>query len=207
MANPAKRRLGRPPGTDSADTRDRILDVARRSFAERGYETTTNKVLSAEAGITTGAIYHYFDSKLDIYASVHDDVQERVYAQFTEAVDAHDTFVTKFEALLEVAHDLNRQDPSLAQFLGTTRVDRRRHAEVADALGGFDQTRQAFFDRVVEHGVTTGEIAPENVEMVKAFVITVLTGLNDALSDDPERHRRAIDAVRALMGGNLIDAA
>ena len=101
MTTTGKRRLGRPPASSSADTRDRILDVARRCFGELGYETTTNKYLSGRAGITTGAIYHYFESKLHIYVAVHDDVQDRVYRRFEEAVDGVESFVGQLDAVLD----------------------------------------------------------------------------------------------------------
>ena len=47
------RRLGRPPASDSADTKQRILAVARSSFGELGWEKTTNKDIAAKAGITS----------------------------------------------------------------------------------------------------------------------------------------------------------
>ena len=42
---------------------------------------------------TTGAIYHYFDSKLDIYKAVLAEVQDRVYQRFGAAEREADTFV------------------------------------------------------------------------------------------------------------------
>ena len=42
-----KPRLGRPPDTDSADTRRRILDIARLAFAQRGYGAATNRNLGS----------------------------------------------------------------------------------------------------------------------------------------------------------------
>lgn len=204
MSAPAKRRLGRPPAASSAETRERILDVARRCFAELGYESTTNKYLSGRAGITTGAIYHYFESKLDVYAAVHDDVQNLVYERFEAAIVDVDTFVGQFNAVLETAHDLNIEDPSLAMFLGAARVDKRRHPEVADAIGGFDLRRDDFYGGMVDLGVKTGEIPDGSEELVRAIVTTVLIGLTDAMSDDVEAHRRAVDAVALMFAGELV---
>jgi AcrR family transcriptional regulator len=67
LTPPSGRRRGRPPATDSADTKRAILDAARRLFAERGYGAVTNKDVATAAGITTGALYHYVESKLDLY--------------------------------------------------------------------------------------------------------------------------------------------
>lgn len=199
-------RLGRPPATDSADTRQRILDIARLAFAARGYDASTNRSLGADAGITAGAIYHYFGSKLDLYIAVHDDVQERVYSQFTEAVSAPPTFRTKMEAVLEAAHEMNKEDPSLAQFLGALRVDMRRNPELKKALQHSAVAREEFFDRIVDHGVVTGEIDPSQRAQVSALVLTLLVGLTDAVSGNPSTHRLAVDAIEALFEGKLIRA-
>ena len=45
------------------DRREHIIDAAMRVFAQKGYSKATNKDIAREAGITTGLIYYYFDSK------------------------------------------------------------------------------------------------------------------------------------------------
>jgi AcrR family transcriptional regulator len=178
-----KPRLGRPPATDSAETRRRILDVARLAFAERGYSAATNRNLAEEAGLTSGAIYHYFGSKLDLYIAVHDDAQERVFSRFAKAVARSETFLGQIEAVLDEAHEMNKEDPTLAQFLGSLRVDTRRDPELRKALKKSVIVREEFFDRVVKVGLETGEIDPSDKERVSAVVLTILTGLTDVSGD------------------------
>ncbi|MGD9999187.1 MAG: TetR/AcrR family transcriptional regulator [Ilumatobacteraceae bacterium] len=199
-----KPRLGRPPATDSAETRRRILDIARLAFAQRGYDSATNRNLGAEAGLTAGAIYHYFGSKLDLYIAVHDDVQDRVYTRFRAAVARADTFRGQFEAVLDEAHEMNKEDPTLAQFLGALRVDMRRNPELKEALHTEALERQEFFDGIVDVGVATGEIDASNREEVSALVLTLLIGLTDAVSNDRVLHRRAVDGIKALIEGKLL---
>ena len=152
------KRLGRPPATDSGDTRRRILDIARVAFATGGYDASTNRGLAAEVGITAGALYHYFGSKLDLYLAVHEDVQALVYGRFTEAVERADGFLGKFEAVLDTAHAMNRQDPTLAAFVGVVRSDMRRHPEIAEALRSHAERRDDFFIRLVDLGVAELEV-------------------------------------------------
>ena len=45
------------------DRREQIMESAMRVFADKGFMRATNKDIAREAGITTGLIYHYFDSK------------------------------------------------------------------------------------------------------------------------------------------------
>jgi AcrR family transcriptional regulator len=200
----APKRLGRPKDTDSAETRKRILDIARGAFASLGYGAATNRDLAAQAGITAGTLYHYFGSKLDLYVAVNDDVHDLVYGRFNDAMDAVDGFVEKLEAVLETASELNRYDATLAQFLGSSRVDMRRHPEIAEALRAHALRRAELFTTLVDEGVRTGEIEPEHREMLYEFVVTVLVGLTDAVSDDYARHRRAIDAVKMVVRGGLL---
>jgi len=203
---PDKPKLGRPPASSSAETRGRIIDVARRSFAELGYEATTNRSLATEAGITTGAIYHYFESKLDIFMAVEQEVQSRVYLRFTAAERSATTFLGKLEAVLETAHELNREDASLAQFLGAARIDRMRVPELAEARTQSNTQRTRFFDDMVAFGVSTGEIDPADETNVTAMIQTITVGLTDAVSNDLAAHRAAIDGLKALLEGRLIHA-
>lgn len=197
-------RLGRPPASSSAETRLRILDVARESFAELGYGVTTNKYLATKAGITTGALYHYFDSKVEIYKAVYEHVQDYVYSKFEEAVADTTTFVERFEAMLEAAHQLDNQDPSLARFLGAARIDIARHDDLRQAMTQWTNTTRPFFRAMVEVGVSTGEIAPEDRETVLAFMQIVTIGLSDGFSGRPNSHRRAVDSIRAVLEGRLL---
>ena len=72
------RKLGRPRAVDSVDTRVRLLAAARKCFGENGYEKTTNAQIAEVAGITTGAIYHYFPSKESILHALIDSFAKEV---------------------------------------------------------------------------------------------------------------------------------
>jgi AcrR family transcriptional regulator len=43
-----------------------ILDAATRVFASKGYRAATTREIAAEAGVSEGTIYNYFDSKYDL---------------------------------------------------------------------------------------------------------------------------------------------
>ena len=45
------------------DRREQIMDAALRVFAQKGFARATNREIAREAGVTSGLIYHYFDSK------------------------------------------------------------------------------------------------------------------------------------------------
>ncbi|MFC9464591.1 TetR/AcrR family transcriptional regulator [Streptomyces coelicoflavus] len=63
----ATRRRGRPPGTESGDTRDRILVTAREEFSERGYEKTSVRGIAKAAGVDPALVHHYFGTKEQVF--------------------------------------------------------------------------------------------------------------------------------------------
>ena len=49
----------------------RLLSTATRLFAERGYDRTSVQEIVEHAGVTKGALYHYFGSKDDLLHAVY----------------------------------------------------------------------------------------------------------------------------------------
>ncbi|HAV5601637.1 TPA: TetR/AcrR family transcriptional regulator [Acinetobacter baumannii] len=68
-----------------AETRKKLIEVARRAFAEYGYADTSMDKLTAEAGLTRGALYHHFGDKRGLFAAVVDQID----SQMAEYVQQH----------------------------------------------------------------------------------------------------------------------
>jgi AcrR family transcriptional regulator len=51
--------------------RDRILRTAALLFAEKGFEATSVREIVEAAGVTKGALYHYFDAKDDLLSEIY----------------------------------------------------------------------------------------------------------------------------------------
>ena len=47
-----------------------ILEAAARVFAQKGYHAATTKEIAAQAGVSEGTIYNYFQSKEDLLVSI-----------------------------------------------------------------------------------------------------------------------------------------
>ncbi|GGR10419.1 TetR/AcrR family transcriptional regulator [Streptomyces pilosus] len=61
------RRRGRPPRTEAAGTRDRILDAAREEFSARGYDKTSVRGIAKTAGVDSALVHHYFGTKEQVF--------------------------------------------------------------------------------------------------------------------------------------------
>ncbi|HEX4010589.1 MAG TPA: helix-turn-helix domain-containing protein [Solirubrobacteraceae bacterium] len=63
--------MPRPPHSQGAETRTKILDVALELFTEQGYDKTSLRDISGRLGITKAALYYYFERKEDILLELH----------------------------------------------------------------------------------------------------------------------------------------
>lgn len=184
-----------------AGTRARILDVARRAFAEFGYGATSNRIIAQSAGVTTGSIYYHFESKVDLYREVYGAVQTQVYDRFDEAIAGSTGLVQTLEAVFATANRMNIEDPSLAAFLAGVRIDVRRYPELPGELGRDDPRRVDFFEKIIDRAIADGELAPSTRRPVTQLVRAFAIGLTDGYSHDAELQREAIDGLMIVIEG------
>ena len=59
-------------------TRDQLIEVATRLFAERGYEDTSIEAVLSAAGVSRGALYHHFAGKDALFEAVVASVEQRM---------------------------------------------------------------------------------------------------------------------------------
>jgi TetR/AcrR family fatty acid metabolism transcriptional regulator len=66
------RRIETPNNSSKASTRDRILESAKKLFAEQGYQKTTIVDISRQAGLSEAALYEYFQGKEHLLLTIPD---------------------------------------------------------------------------------------------------------------------------------------
>ena len=61
-----------PKNNSKSDTKDRIINSAKKLFAEQGYQKTTVMDISKQAGLSEAALYEYFQGKEDLLLTIPD---------------------------------------------------------------------------------------------------------------------------------------
>ena len=69
------------------ETRERILAEALRLFGERGYARVSIEEIAEAAGVTKGAVYHWFADKDDLGRELQHDLYERLSSVALRALD------------------------------------------------------------------------------------------------------------------------
>jgi AcrR family transcriptional regulator len=75
------------------DNEQRILKVAERLFARRGYSNTTIREIAEQAHVTHPLIYHYWGSKRGLLSAVLERNQSRMRAVIDKDADPHETIL------------------------------------------------------------------------------------------------------------------
>jgi AcrR family transcriptional regulator len=182
---------------------ERLLTAASRLFAERGFAPTSVQDIVELAGVTKGAMYHYYTSKDDLLQQIYTrllDVQSKRLEEIADApsevderlsVAAADVVVSTLEHLDDAMVSWRSMHMLPADRLAQVRADRRRYHERFRALieqgqaeGVFrsdlsaDLVTHQFFGGVHHLGSwyhADGELAPEAIGA--AFAELLLRGL------------------------------
>jgi AcrR family transcriptional regulator len=174
-------------------------------FSKRGYARTSVAQIAREAGVTSRAIYHYVDSKPELFVraalAAHLRVADEVRAQMDGGRDARDTLSRWIRAFLA----LFDEDPSLVQFLSLVVVEAERNPELAEALPREDLGISAVNRWLVDQAVAYGELAP-GVDPAGAVTLLEVFGAGLTLlahDDRKDDYRAMLDVLGRLIAGTL----
>lgn len=200
---PRARRRGRPPESDGL-TEQRILEAARICFADSGYSGTSTHAVAARAGLTTGALYHYFASKRDLYTAVFRHVEHVVTDRLREAATAEETFRGSIGAIFDEVVRINRADSTMARFMQSVASDVSRHADLQEVFASSWPRRDQFFKELVDLGVATGELEARDRRMIAETITTMMVGLVGVSDLVPGAQARAVEGYKRLINGMLL---
>ena len=85
----------------TTDRRSRILDSARVAFLRFGYERTSLADITAGAGVSRTALYHYFPGKEDVLRAVVGEYHERSLQLARDALAGNVTLSAALEGVLQ----------------------------------------------------------------------------------------------------------
>lgn len=150
------RRRGRPPASDSAVTRERIVRAARKVFADAGFGAATFQAIAAEIGLTRPAINNYFPNKAVLYAEVVDRVSSAVLDAIRTASSAP-TLADQVTEFLRMTVRGDENEPALVAFLVHAALE-ASHLPDSDAAATAPELVERFIRDAVDAAVRRGEV-------------------------------------------------
>src|ERR1700687_4156793 len=127
------------PQTDTVlDRPTQILDAAVACFAKRGFHQASMHDISAEAGISVGLIYRYFENKEAVISAMADRHKKEIQEMLERARQAP-TLLESLEILF-TAHCCEGEPHIISAFVVDLYAEASRNPQIADLVRDVLQT-------------------------------------------------------------------
>lgn len=189
-----------PPPT--IDVRTRILEVATRSFATRGFDGTSIQDIAEEVGITRPTLVYHFGSKDGLRDEVLDRLLRHWQDDLPQVLSAATTGKDRFRNGVHALLSFFRADPHRARLLAREILD--RPDAISQRFARHLRPWTPLLVEYVERGRAEGRVH-EGVDaeawilqLLNAAVGTLATGPVTAamFADRPDEDRQLAELVR-----------
>ncbi|GLV55494.1 TetR family transcriptional regulator [Dictyobacter sp. S3.2.2.5] len=180
--------------------RARILESARSVFARKGMDATITDI-AAEAQISLGLAYRYFDDKEAIFCELIKQTIPDNPAEFQKLVEMPGTPGERLAALISgIVGARGQREPLEAhQLLQHALETGAMPEEVRQLLGKRYQTLLAAMRQLIVEGQASGEVAPGDPDQLVAVMGACLDGLTRWALRDPEQFRAYVPDARIIL--------
>ncbi len=174
--------------SEMEETRATLLVTARRVFSELGYADTSMDDLTAQAGLTRGALYHHFGDKKGLLAAVvgqlDAEMDQRLQAISDTAANEWEGFCARCRAYLQMA-----QEPQIQRIV-------LRDARAV--LGGASPDSQRSMQRLLERLMDSGVVARADPQALASLIYGSLAEAAFWIAEGEDGNTRLAQAVGAL---------
>lgn len=158
--------------------REQLLQAAQRVFSRSGFHAAKVADVAAEAGVSQGTVYHYFDSKEELLLAVFTDWEtDNLQAEIGQLLES---VPSAAEALAMLAQAATARVSASMELLEAS-------VEFWSHIPRNEQIRQGFqrmfahmatdIARVIQGGIDAGEFRQLDAEVMARLMIATYDGL------------------------------
>jgi len=184
--------------TSTREARRRnIVDAAWRVAAQQGYRNWTVDDVCAEAGVSKGTFYGYFESKEQLLVALLDADAAEVEGLIVRLRDEGGPVVAGLRLFVREMLSM-REDPGRSQVRADLLAETLTNAEVRRRFVATVQRRRKLLQRWIESGISAGELESVPSRALASAVLALADGLTVHAAVDPGAFswanvRRAVD--------------
>lgn len=135
----------------------RVLKEARRAFSDKGLAGARVEDIAKAAGVTKQLIYHYFNSKEQLFSSVLYESAQDVLAELLALELDHLPPTEALQIFLEYAFDQYQLDPALGSLAQESLSFHEHNAVQRNYFSDLAPELVAQMDRILQRGVLSGD--------------------------------------------------
>ena len=189
--------------SSSPDRRSQILDAALVCFARRGFHQTSMHDISAEAGISVGLIYRYFENKEAVISGMADRHKKEI-GELLERAGQAPTLLESLEILF-TAHCCESEPRVVSAFVVDLYAEASRNPRVADLVrdvlktsmeGAAELIERAPEAQTAAHGLTPIELAELIFAVARGMLMFDVLRPQEMTAS--ERYARQLEVTRTV---------
>jgi AcrR family transcriptional regulator len=162
---------------ESAKTRKKILQAAATLFVQGGFEGISISQIAKKAEVNQSLIYHYFDSKKDLWKSVKNYYVDAYVNKEILKLDAEKGLKNILKQIVCSRWEFYEQHPEILRMVGWQRLETAKNKLIGGTLFSPDNWKEVF-SQLQKQGKIKEEI---NLDMMILFITSLITG---ALTED-----------------------
>lgn len=166
----------------STERKQQIFAAAMTCFGRQGYHLTKMDDIAAEAGLSKGSLYWYFDSKKALFIGLFREIMGQ-FEQVWEAVIV-DENSSATEKILNTLAILRSEFKEFASFFGVMMEawSQTLHDEdVVELMAEFYQPYVRMMTQIIEQGIANDEFRVTNVEATTLVLLSMFDGVTLAI--------------------------
>ena len=188
-------------------TRAALVAAGRARFAAAGFGGTSVEDIAAAAGVTTGALYHHFPNKVELFATVFETIEAELRdrsaaaARASTSDDPLEKLLAGFDAFLDAALESDVQRIAMVEAPAVLGLERYQEIDERYGYGGILAS--------VEAARSVGRLETEDPATLSHLLLGALmhAGTLVARSDEPVVAREQVGrSLRQLLDGLAVAA-
>jgi AcrR family transcriptional regulator len=141
---------------DAQRTRNDILDVARREFADRGYSGARVDDIAASTRTTKRMIYYYFGGKEQLFEAVLEQAYSEIRAAEQDVQIDHLDPVAAIRRLAEITFDHHDTHPDFIKLVRIENIHRAEHISRSAAIVNVNSPAIELITKILARGHADG---------------------------------------------------
>lgn len=195
---------------DEKETKRRLLESAKKEFLEKGYLQASLRSICKNAGVTTGALYFFFEGKEALFAELVEEplqilkkIMLRHYEdemqQITTAEQQKEDHMDDTEASMQIIHYLYQNYDAFQLLVNKSTGSRFEHT--IDEFVEFTQKHYAHYAKLLQKHKGYEPVSEYLIHWIAHMQVDVFIHLLTHVSSEEEAQQYIRPIVTYLRGG------
>lgn len=192
-------------------TKQNLLAAGLKVFSQKGYKATRVNDIAKQANVTTGAIYHHFRGKSEIFIALVEKSEAKANQLAQNILDEGGTPATILRQLVVRVFQFIEEDEEYRAmydlFLNKAEFSSKLSSLIKQSLEGRRQLARYFSD-LIKKGIKMGEFRPDvSPDDTALALVGFMHGIGLIWVQDPEHFsikKRAKNLVDQFLRGIVI---